>query len=72
MSRNHHQPPNEGSATLFDKTDEYRPEEVANLRAEIADLKQVIISLRAQLAEMHEYMDRWQSRADRISLTAPY
>ena len=44
MSKNHHQPPNEGSATLFDKTDEYRPEEVANLRAEIADQKQVIIS----------------------------
>jgi hypothetical protein len=49
-----------------------RSKDAANLEAEIADLKQVIISLRAQLADMNDQMDRWQSRADRISLTASY
>jgi ribosomal protein L29 len=57
---------------MLDGTYEYRREDVANLVAQIADLKQVIISLRAQLADMHQQMDRWQSRADRISLTASY
>jgi hypothetical protein len=57
---------------LLDGTHEYRPEDVANLEAQIADLKQIIISLRAQLADMHQQLDRWQSRANRISLTASY
>ena len=62
MLRNYHQLPKENPATLLDKTDEYRPEDIANLKAQIADLKQVIISLRAQLAHMHEQMNRWQCR----------
>jgi hypothetical protein len=57
---------------LNDKTQSYGLDDAANLEAQIADQKQVIISLRAQLADMHEQMDRWQSRADRISLTASY
>ena len=55
-----------------DGTPEYGSDDEANLKAQIADQKQVIISLRAQLADMHEQMDRWQSRADRISLTAAF
>ena len=38
---------------------------------EIADLKQVIALLRAELADMREQRDKWQSRAERVSLTAP-
>jgi hypothetical protein len=41
------------------------------LEDEIADLKQVIAVLRAELADMREQRDKWQSRADRVSLTAP-
>jgi hypothetical protein len=55
-----------------DGTHEYGSDDEANLKAQIADQKQVIISLRAQLADMHEQMDRWQSSADRISLTAAF
>jgi septal ring factor EnvC (AmiA/AmiB activator) len=57
---------------LTDGTHSYGPDEAANLKAQIADQKQVINSLRAQLADMHEQMDRSHSRADRISLTASY
>ena len=56
---------------LIDGTYLYGPDD-SDLKAQIAVQKQVINSLRAQLADMHEQMDRWQSRADRISLTAPY
>ena len=57
---------------LTDGTHSYGRDDAAILEAQIADQKQVIISLRAQLADLHEQMDRWQSRADRISLTASY
>ena len=57
---------------LIDGTHSYGPDDYVNLKAQIADQKQVINSLRAQLADIHEQMDRWQSRADRISLTASY
>jgi hypothetical protein len=57
---------------LPDGTHECVPDDAANLRAQIANQKQVIILLRAQLADMHEQMKRWQSRADRISLTASH
>jgi len=43
----------------------------AELEAQIEDLKQVIASLRIQLADMRQQRDRWQSGAERISLTAP-
>jgi hypothetical protein len=38
------------------------------LEEQIADLKQVVALLRAELADMR---DKLQSRADRVSLTAP-
>jgi uncharacterized small protein (DUF1192 family) len=41
------------------------------LEEQIADLKQVVARLRAELADMREQRDKWQSRAERVSLTAP-
>jgi uncharacterized small protein (DUF1192 family) len=41
------------------------------LEEQIADLKQVVARLRAELADMREQRDKWQSRAQRVSLTAP-
>ena len=72
MSRNHQHLSHKDMTKLLDGTYEYMPDDIANLEAQIADQKQVIISLRAQLADMHDQMDRWQSRADRISLAASY
>jgi prefoldin subunit 5 len=43
----------------------------AELEAQIDDLKQVIASLRIQLADLRQQRDKWQSSAERISLTAP-
>ena len=55
---------------LTDGSHSYEPDDVTDLTAQIEHQKQIIISLRAQIADMHEQIDRWQSRADRISLTA--
>jgi septal ring factor EnvC (AmiA/AmiB activator) len=44
----------------------------ASLEAQIEDLNRVIASLRTQLADMREQRDKWQSRAERVSLTAVY
>jgi hypothetical protein len=41
------------------------------LEEQIADLKQTVALLRAELADMREQRDKWQSRAERVSLTAP-
>jgi phage shock protein A len=41
------------------------------LEEQIADLKQIVALLRAELADMREQRDKWQSRAERVSLTAP-
>jgi hypothetical protein len=45
--------------------------DAATLEAQIADLKQVVALLRAELADIREQRDKWQSRAERVSLTAP-
>jgi hypothetical protein len=55
-------------------TERVNPKGLSNsvtLEEEIADLKQVIALLRAELADLREQRDKWQSRADRVSLTAP-
>ena len=55
-------------------TERVNPKGLSNsmtLEEEIAGLKQVIALLRADLADMREQRDKWQSRADRVSLTAP-
>jgi hypothetical protein len=41
------------------------------LEEQIADLKQVVALLRAELEGIREQRDKWQSRAERVSLTAP-
>jgi hypothetical protein len=41
------------------------------LEEQIADLKRVVALTRAELADMREQRDKWQSRAERVSLTAP-
>jgi hypothetical protein len=51
---------------------DYDPDYTAKLEAQIDDLKRVIASLRTQLADMREQRDKWQSRAERVSLTAAY
>ena len=51
---------------------DYLPDYAANLEAQNEDLKRVIASLRTQLADMREQRDKWQSRAERVSLTAAY
>jgi hypothetical protein len=45
--------------------------DTAALEKQIADLKQVVALLRAELAEMREQRDKWQSRGERVSLTTP-
>jgi hypothetical protein len=52
-------------------TQNHAQDYAAELEAHIEDLKQVIVSLRIQLADMREQRDKWQSRAERVSVTAP-
>ena len=49
---------------------QYVQDDVAVLEAQIEELKQAIVLLQAQLADMREQRDRWRSRAERISLVA--
>ena len=53
-----------------DIAQEHAPE-VAALETEIADLKQLVALLQAQIADIREQKDKWQSRAERISLVSP-
>jgi hypothetical protein len=53
-----------------DTTQQNAPE-VAALEAQIADLKQLVALLRTQIADIREQKDKWQSRAERISLVSP-
>ena len=55
---------------LLGATQEYASGDIATLEAQIADLKQVVAVLQARLADMREQRDRWQSRAERISLVS--
>jgi hypothetical protein len=54
-----------------DTTQQNAPE-VAALEAQIADLKQFVALLQTQLADLRDQKDKWQSRAERISLVSPY
>jgi hypothetical protein len=53
-----------------DTTREDAPK-VAALEAQIADLKRVVALLQAQITDIREQKDKWQSRAERISLVSP-
>jgi predicted nucleic acid-binding Zn-ribbon protein len=57
---------------LRDATQQNATDEVAALEAQIADLKRLVAVLQTQLADAREQKDRWQSRAERVSLTASY
>jgi hypothetical protein len=56
---------------MTERVDPKRLSDAAALEAQIADLKQVIALLRAELADMCEQRDKSQSRAERVSLTSP-
>jgi FtsZ-binding cell division protein ZapB len=43
---------------------------MAALEAQIEHLKEAIALLQTQLADVREQRDRWQSRAERVSLFA--
>jgi hypothetical protein len=49
---------------------QYSQDEVAALEAQKEQLKGAIVLLQAQLADMRQQRDKWQSRAERISLVA--
>ena len=57
------------STELLDTTQQNAPE-VAALEAQIADLKQLGALLRSQLGDIRDQKDKWQSRAERISLVS--
>ena len=46
--------------------------ELAAFEAQIADLKQLVAFLQSQLADIRNQKDKWQSRAERISLVSQY
>ena len=50
----------------------YAHDDVAVLESQIEQLKQAIMQLQAQLAEMRRERDKWQSRAERTSIVAAY
>ena len=54
---------------LLDTTRQKAPE-VAAPEAQIAELQQLVALLQCQLADIRDQKDRWQSRAERISLVS--
>jgi phage shock protein A len=56
---------------LLNAWQESAPAEVARLEAQVADLKAALTHLQGELADMREQRDRWQSRAERVSLVSP-
>jgi|SoiMethySBSTD1v2_1073268.scaffolds.fasta_scaffold3109564_2 uncharacterized protein with von Willebrand factor type A (vWA) domain len=59
-----------GWDVMIDTREQYARDDVAALKAHIEELKQAIVLLQAQLADIREQRDRWQSRAERISLVS--
>jgi hypothetical protein len=55
---------------MFDKQQQYARDDIPALEAQIEHLKQAIVLLQAQLADMREQKNKWQSRAERVSLVA--
>ena len=56
---------------LLDTTRQRATDEVAALEAQIADLRQLVTLLQSQLADVRDQKDKWQSRAERMSLVSP-
>ena len=65
-------PFNPGAVCLTELLDTTRQHatEVAALEAQIADLKHLVALLQSQLADIRDQKDKWQSRAERISLVS--
>jgi phage shock protein A len=65
-------PFNPGAVRLTELLDTTRQHatEVAALEAQIADLKKLVAVLQSQLADIRDQKDKWQSRAERISLVS--
>ena len=59
-----------GVHEMIQKQQQYSHDDVAALEAQIEQLKEAIVLLQTQLADMREQRDRWQSRAERVSLVA--
>jgi hypothetical protein len=49
-----------------------KPKQQVDAEAQIEVLNHAVALLRDQLTDMHKQQDRWQSRAERVSLTASY
>ena len=47
-----------------------KPKQQVDAEAQVEVLNHTVALLRAQLADMHNQQDRWQSRAERISLVS--
>jgi hypothetical protein len=62
--------PRRAYPSIADTVDSSR--DAARLNAQVESLKQVVALLRDQLADLRKEKDKWQSRAERISLTASY
>jgi molecular chaperone GrpE (heat shock protein) len=60
-----------GWETVTKLSDAPEQEDVATLQAQIADLKRTVARLQAELAHMREQRDKWQSKAERVSIVAP-
>ena len=65
-------PSGEGYVTELLDTTRQHATEVGALETQIADLKQLVAVLQSQLADMRDQKDKWQSRAERISLVSQY
>ena len=57
---------------MLEKPQQYAQGDVAALEAQVEQLKQAIVLLQAQLADMREQKDKWQRRAERVSLVAGF
>ena len=55
---------------MLEKPQQYAQCDVAIFEAQIEQLKQAIVLLQVQLADMREQKDKWQRRAERVSLVA--
>ena len=49
-----------------------KPKQQVDAEAQIEVLNHTVALFRDQLGDMHKQQDRWQSRAERVSLTASY
>ena len=57
---------------MLEKPQQYAQGDVAALEAQVEQLKQAIVLLQAQLADMREQKNTWQCRAERVSLVAGF